>query len=50
VAIVGSNERDAGLFRKTDQFAIYIFFDRQSLILNFEEEIALLPKNITAKR
>ena len=40
VTIVGGHERDAGLFRKTDQFAIDVFFDRQSLVLNFEEEIA----------
>src|SRR5439155_16611277 len=40
VTVVGGHERDAGLFRKTGQFGIDIFFDRQSLVLNFEEEIA----------
>jgi len=40
MAIVGGHEGDAGLFRKMDQFAIDVFFDRQSLVLNFEEEIA----------
>src|SRR5260370_64545 len=41
MAIVGGDKRDSRFFRKTDQLAIDIFFDRQSLILNFQEEIAL---------
>ncbi len=40
MTIVGGDERYTGFFRKTDQFAVDIFFDRQPLILNFEEEIA----------
>ncbi len=40
MAIVGGDERDTGLFRKPDQLAIDIFFDWQSLILNFEKKIA----------
>src|SRR5437588_10279624 len=40
MTIVGGDERNSALFRKTDQFAVDIFFDRQPLILNFEEEIA----------
>ncbi len=40
MTIVGGHERDAGLLRKTHQFAVDIFFDRQSLVLNFEKEIS----------
>ena len=40
VTIVSGHQRDARLFRETDQVAIHVFFDRQSLVLNFEEEIA----------
>src|SRR5205807_5654101 len=40
MTIVGGHERDAGLLRKPDEFAIHIFLDGQSLVLNLEEEIA----------
>src|SRR5260370_611172 len=39
MTIVRGNERYAGLFGETEQFAVDIFFDRQSLILDFQEEI-----------
>src|SRR2546430_16706847 len=45
MTIVGGDERNSGLFRKSDQFAIDIFFDRYPLILNFKEEISF-PENI----
>src|SRR5260370_38931575 len=41
MTIVAGDERDTGLFRKTNQLAVDIFFDRQPLILNLEEEISL---------
>src|SRR6266699_475103 len=40
MSIVGGNQWDTSLFRKPNQFAVDILFDRQSLILNFEKEIA----------
>src|SRR5258708_25751436 len=45
MTIVGGDEGDACFFGKTDQFAIDILFDGQSLILNFEEEIPF-AKNV----
>src|SRR4029077_8230487 len=36
--IVGGDDMNTGLFRKTDQFAVDILFDRQPLILDLEEE------------
>src|SRR5207244_13125522 len=39
MTIVWDDELNSGLFRKSDQFAIDIFFDRYPLILNFQEEI-----------
>src|SRR5260370_893247 len=50
MTIVGGDERDSGLFRKTDQFAVDFLFDRQSLILNFEEEISFAAKIAQAVR
>src|SRR5258708_5601010 len=40
MAIIGGHERNSSLFRKTNQLAVDILFDGQSLILNFEKEIA----------
>ena len=40
VAIVGGDERDAGFFRKANEFGIDALFDGQALVLNLQKEIA----------
>ena len=45
VAVVGGHQRNTGLFREPNQFAVHTLFDLQTLILNFEKEVPL-TKNV----